>query len=235
MKIFKRGKNNIEKQNNLLHELEWAHVYHDSIRGRDYLENLPINVGRFAGNYPFFYVLNRILHDFKPKSIIEFGLGESSKFISTCIENYLLTSEHLIIEQSEEWKSYFLDNFKFSKRSEVLILPQVLKKIKGYNVNCYSELVENVQRKYDLYVIDGPHGSGRFSRFNIVELAQNFTKSDEFIILMDDCNRIGELDTFNSLIELFEKKNISISTGSYKGVKELKLISSYKFRYSISL
>ena len=67
-------------------ELEWAHIFHDSIRGKECLQNLPLNIGRWAGNYSLFYLLNRILMDYKPKSILEFGLGESSKFISTYLE-----------------------------------------------------------------------------------------------------------------------------------------------------
>jgi hypothetical protein len=59
-----------------LNELYWANVYHDSIRGKKELENLGLNIGRWAGNYTFFYVLNRILNDYQPKKIIEFGLGK---------------------------------------------------------------------------------------------------------------------------------------------------------------
>ena len=47
---------------NFLHtkEIEWAHIYHDSIRGKKPIEELGLNIGRWAGNYSFFYVLNRI-------------------------------------------------------------------------------------------------------------------------------------------------------------------------------
>ena len=61
----------------LLHskEIEWAHVYHDSIRGVKWIENQPLNIGRWAGNYTFFYLLNRVLHDFFLfKKIINFFL-----------------------------------------------------------------------------------------------------------------------------------------------------------------
>ena len=38
----------LQTKENLLQtkELEWAHIYHDSIRGKEWLENLPLNVGR---------------------------------------------------------------------------------------------------------------------------------------------------------------------------------------------
>ena len=81
-------------------EIEWAHVYHDSIRDKPYLQNLSLNIGRWAGNYAFFYLLNRILFETKPKRILELGLGESSKLISVYIENILVNSEHLIFEHN---------------------------------------------------------------------------------------------------------------------------------------
>jgi hypothetical protein len=56
-----------------LKEIEWAHIYHDSIRGIEWIQGLSLNIGRWAGNYSFFYVLNRILMDYKPKNILELG------------------------------------------------------------------------------------------------------------------------------------------------------------------
>jgi hypothetical protein len=85
--LIKENRNNHLMNSMLLKDLEWANIYRDSIRGKEWLEKLPLNVGRAAVNYNFFYVLNRILNDYKPNRILEFGLGESSKFISTYILN----------------------------------------------------------------------------------------------------------------------------------------------------
>ncbi|GAL81813.1 hypothetical protein JCM19274_372 [Algibacter lectus] len=50
-----KDNNGRHQQNNLhLKELEWANIYHDSIRGKNALQNLPLNIGRWAGNYTFF-------------------------------------------------------------------------------------------------------------------------------------------------------------------------------------
>ncbi|MEZ0130278.1 hypothetical protein AB9T88_11140, partial [Flavobacterium sp. LBUM151] len=57
-------KENKERQNRIIaqnEELLWASVFHDSIRGKKGIEDLSLNIGRWAGNYSFFYVLNRIL------------------------------------------------------------------------------------------------------------------------------------------------------------------------------
>src|SRR5688500_5133211 len=82
-------------------ELEWAHIFHDTIKDKKWLRNLGISPGRWAGNYSFLYVLVKILSEYKPKKIIEFGLGESSKIVSSFLNNELQNSTHLIVEQDE--------------------------------------------------------------------------------------------------------------------------------------
>ncbi|WP_397362213.1 hypothetical protein [Olleya sp. R77988] len=215
-------------------ELEWAHIYHDSIRGKKALENLPLNIGRWAGNYAFFYLLNRILTDFKPKSIIEFGLGESTKFISTFLDNSLNESKLLTIEHDENWKSLFLDNFKLSNRAEIKTLDLVENKINGFDSNGYKKIKENIKEIFDLYIIDGPFGSKNYSRYDIVSLAENLSKNDDFIIIMDDYNRIGEKQTTKELLKFLKHKQIDVFTEEYVGNKSVFVIATEKYKYVTS-
>lgn len=240
--IFKKIKKHLQENkklhkinNNVLKELDWANVYHDSIRGKQALENLGLNIGRWAGSYPFFYVLNRILNDYKPKNIIEFGLGESSKFISTYVENYLQDSNHFIIEQDEDWKNIFISRFQLTNKSVVKILPIEKKNVKGYTVNCYKDIDKNIHQKFDLYIVDGPFGSDNYSRYDIVLLTEKLTANDEFIIIIDDYDREGEKQTVDELIKMFNQKNINIHKGIYSGVKSVLILASEKYKYIKSL
>ena len=218
-----------------LKELDWANVYHDSIRGKEYLTNLSLNIGRWAGNYAFFYLLNRVLHDFKPKKIVELGLGESSKFVSSCIDGINYDYEHTIVEQNENWSKLFQSKFSLSKKSEIFICPMVIKQVKNHNVNMYSNLLETINPKADLYIVDGPHGSPRYSRYDICQLAEIINSEDEFIIMLDDCQRVGEMDTFLELAAIFERKHIKFFTKKYKGVKTVIVIASEKYKYATTL
>jgi hypothetical protein len=218
-----------------LKELEWANVYHDSIRGKVWLENLSLNIGRWAGNYSFFYVLNRILSDCKPQSILEFGLGESSKFISAYISNDLRNTKHLVIEQNELWYSSFIENNPLNINSKVQVCPLIIEEINSYKVKCYSNIESKVTKKYDLYIVDGPFGSPHFSRYDIVKIARRFEITDEFIIVIDDYNRIGEKETVNELITLFKEKRISIFKNSYEGNKCVCILATKKYKYLESL
>ncbi len=228
---------NRDNQNKILlqsYELEWAQVYHDSIRGKQWLENLPLNIGRWAGNYSFFYVLNRILNDFKPEAILEMGLGESTKFISTYLDNYLIDSKHLVIEHDENWESIFKENFTLSNRTEIVVCPLEIAIIKGFEINAYHKFDLAVKGKFDLYLIDGPFGSPHYSRYDIMNIAQSFEPNDQFIIVMDDYNRIGEKETIDDLLALFKNNNIKVFHNIYIGNKSVKVIATEKYKYATS-
>ncbi|MGG7033617.1 MAG: hypothetical protein ACI7YS_00280 [Flavobacterium sp.] len=222
----------LEKQSK---ELEWAHVYHDSIRGKKAIEELPLNIGRWAGNYSFFYVLNRILSDYKPKRILDLGLGESSKFISTYLENYLTESSHTIVEQDKNWIESFQERFTLSSRSNIIHCSIQKKEINGFEVNLYQGFNEKITDRYDLYIVDGPFGSERFSRYDIISLVEKMEKEDQFIVLMDDTNRKGEQDTLNCIKKSLNSMGINYYFGEYVGNKTVSLIVSEKYKYAISM
>lgn len=232
--IIEGNKENQKKILQHLQELDWAHVYHDSIRGKKWLEELPLNIGRWAGNYSFFYVLNRILSDIKPNSILELGLGESTKFVSVYLDNYLTDTKHTVIEQDENWKHLFVERFKPSQQTQIVICPLEKMSVKGFETNSYSGFNETVTEKFDLYIIDGPFGSPHYSRYEIVNMAKNFDSLDEFIILMDDYNRNGEKETVVDLLQVLKEKNIKIHQQCYSGNKDLLVIATEKYKYTTS-
>lgn len=232
--IIKENRDNQKKILLQSYELEWAQVYHDSIRGKKALENLPLNIGRWAGNYSFFYVLNRILSDFKPNAVLELGLGESTKFISTYLDNYLIDSKHVVIEQDENWKNIFNENFTLCKRTEIVVCPLEKATIKGFETNAYHNFDAAVTRKFDLYLIDGPYGSPHYSRYDIMNIAQSFQPDDQFIIVMDDYSRKGEKETIADLFALFKNNNVKVFHNSYAGNKSVMVIATENYKYATS-
>lgn len=230
--LIKENRSHQLQQMNLLKELEWANVYHDSIRGIKWLENTPLNIGRWAGNYAFFYLLKRILNDAKPTKILELGLGESSKFISKYLDHYLIESQHTIIEHDEGWKNAFKTTFQLNERSRINICPPREIEVYGCNVTSYSGIEKIVtDQVYDLYLVDGPIGSESYSRYDIISLVSQLTRENEFIIVVDDTHRKGEKETFKDLVHLFQSKDINIHTKRLNGSKELSLIATEKYKF----
>lgn len=240
--MMRKIKNSIRKftlnQNETLlttKEIEWAHIYSDSIRGKIFLQDLPLNIGRWAGNYTFFYILNRILSDFKPQSILEFGIGESTKFVTAFLINELKDTTHIAVEQDEGWAKVFKNSNVLSKNSSIIICPLHKGVVQGYSTNFYLDLNSKIDSVFDLYIIDGPFGCNRFSRYDIVYLATNFPTHHEFIILFDDFNRVGEKDTVVDLLKVLENKGIKTYCSEYSGGKSIYVIGTEKFRYVTTL
>ena len=237
-KIKKVILDNKIKQRNILYQVRenhWADVYHDSIKGISFLQTLPLNIGRWAGGYPFFYVLNRVLKDFRPKSILEMGLGESTKFVSLYLDNYLTNTNHNVLEQDEKWVAFFNENFQLSEKSKIVLSPLTTKTIDNFKVNSYKDLSVVENEVYNLYLIDGPFGSDNISRYEIVELSKKFKIGDEFIIIMDDYNRIGEQKTINKLLDVLNSKGITFYSNIYSGLKSVFILGTEKYKHVRSL
>ena len=175
-----------------------------------------------------------MLNEYKLASILELGLGESTKFIATYGQHYIKLKNHTVVEHDNEWISIFQQNFQITSFTRILQLNLEEKQINSFKSTSYLGLEKEITEKYDLYIIDGPFGSDRFSRHTIVDLAMNFNPEDEFIILMDDCDRKGEMDTVNDLIKLLNKKNIKFYTRKYIGLKDQLLIVTEKYKFTTS-
>lgn len=212
-------------------ELNWANIFHDSIKGKEWLDGLSLNVGRWGSNYAFFYIINRILTDFRPTTILEFGLGESTKFISLFLEAKNQSCRHLVLEQDENWRNTYLKNNKIYAPSEIKICGVREVKFKGYKTFRINNLDEILVDKFDLYVIDGPIGSKHYSRYDLMNIAESLHAGDEFIIIIDDYQRIGEKETVEVMMQIFEKKKLKVYKIGFSGIKELLVITTSKYKY----
>lgn len=217
-----------------LRELEWASIYHDSIRDIKPIQNLSLNIGRWAGNYTFFYLLKRVLFEIKPYSILEIGLGESSKFVSTFIEMENTVNAHDIVEHDQNWIDNFNSKFQLSKFSKIIKCDLTETKIKGFKVIGYSDFINNVNKNYSLYIVDGPFGSDRFSRRDVLELFKEIEIDHEFVVIFDDTDRIGERDTVFDICDILENKGINYFTNTYHGKKSVTIIATLKYKFCTS-
>lgn len=118
------------EQRGLAYENLWANIFHDSIVGSRWLQNQSFSPGRVAIGYPTLYALYRILDEFQPKSILEMGLGQSTKMIGSYVKWKVSRQEechHMIVEHDETWIDFFKNSFELSSGTEVVQLD--LKKV----------------------------------------------------------------------------------------------------------
>lgn len=235
IKILKRFFKNQESLLLSVQEQIWGQKFHDSIRGFKELRELSLFVGNWAGNYTFFYLLSRILQEYKFERIAELGLGESTKFISTFIESdpESKQTKHTIFEQNKDFANHFSSKFNLSNRSQINVLNLIETDVFGHKNQLFDFSTTNLQ-EYDLYVVDGPIGSANFSRFDLVKVLAQKKSGDEFLVLFDDVQRKGELDTLHYLVDQLKERKIEVNYNIYAGEKSVSVIATPKYKWALS-
>lgn len=213
-------------------ELIWANIYHDTIKGKDWAKNLSVSPYDMAINYSMLYLLSRILSEYSINSIIEFGLGQSSKFINAYVDSNPNNISHQIIENDKEWIDFFRQNI--SPSSKILNLNLVVEIFGDQNIQIFKNLLDNIKLNYDLYLIDGPKGILSNSRYDINLIVERFQNTDQFIIIMDDYQRKGEQETMNKVMMTLKNKGITFHQKVFKGSKTQLMIVSEKYKFATS-
>lgn len=236
-KIFKKIKNKLFPEliqiNSSFNELLWAEKFRNSVQNKSWLNTISLNPNGMAANYSFLYILGRILDEFEPKNILEFGLGETSKFINCYMNHSLKYTHHDIIEDNLLW----VEQYKFEKNERCKIHVKDLTNIRVRdlgNIQIFKNLEDVLKPNYDLYIIDGPRGVKNYSRYDICLLAENLFEKSEFIIIFDDAGRKGEQETLEELYKTLTKKNITYHTNVITGTKNQEIIVTDRYKFALS-
>lgn len=221
-------KYDISANRGITKEILWGEVFNNKITDSQWLNDKRFSPGRWAVGYPYLYVIYRILDEVKPKTILDLGLGESTKMLS----QYALanpTTEHLIVEHDKNWIDFFSNVFKLPKNSYIMQLELENSKFKEDNaVLCYKDFDKELKdKKFDFISIDAPFGGNAkiYARIDVLKILPQCL-SDNFIILVDDYNRKGEKNMVSELEKVLIINNISYEKGVYIGEKECILITS---------
>ena len=105
-------------------------------------------------------------------------------------------------------------NTKLSEMQNIHLLKNYKKEYNGTKLNAY----ENFEKKFknmtfDLISIDGPVGVDQeYSRMDILDILPNCLEK-RFIILLDDCERIGEQRTIQLIEQKLYENNIQFHSG----------------------
>jgi hypothetical protein len=215
-------------------EIYWSAVFNSAIADSRWFLNKSLNPGRWAASYPFLYILYRVYNEIKPKNILEFGLGETSKLAYQYKEAFP-EADLTIIEQDENWLKFFSANIH-NVVPNTIVLDIEHRTVNGFTTKTYNGLLEKIGgRKFDLVLVDGPWGSDHFSRYQIVDIVENNLLAEQFIIIIDDCHRVGEKETARKVKDILKLQGVKFAEGMYSGVKDTLLICSENYKFLTSL
>ena len=220
----------IQRQNT---ELIHAEIFNNLILNSNWVLKKDFIPIEGAANYSFLFLLYAVLEYFCPDKILEFGLGQTSKLTTQYIVNKKPEAFLNIIEHDTEWYNYFSSQICSHKNIKINLLPLVKFEQEGSINDKYGNLEKIVEKtKYNLFIIDGPIGSKKkYPRTNILDLIPT-NLADDFIIIFDDVNREGEMNTVTSLLEKLDKNKLKYSYKFKKSTKHQLVIASEAYRFA---
>lgn len=210
-------------------ELNFADLLHDTIINSTWLKDKSFSLHGWAANYSFIYMLYRILDNVKPQHILEMGMGQTSRLTSQYVAYGNTNALADIIENDAGWIATYQPQLAQSNRTNVHQCD--LDFFTYDNTEClkYKNLSEVVgTTKYDLIIVDGPFGGNgqRFPRSNVLDLIENNNLADDFIIIFDDAERLGEQNIIKNTLQLLKNNNIKYANFQRNGIKTQSFITS---------
>jgi hypothetical protein len=211
-----------------------AQIFQNAISDCVWLKYKSFSPGGWAMDNAGFYTLFRILNDVKPKNIVEFGLGQSSKMV----HQYALFSSGvsaLTIEHDDKWIEFLREGSSKDIAIKCEIFETLTIDYKGFKTLTYKNIDRLNTIATDLYIVDGPFGSYRYSRPQIINIVQKGLKN-RFCIFIDDTERQGEKDTVKEICEILQNSSIKYCIREYFGEEKYHtVICSDDLKYLTSL
>ncbi len=217
-------------------EAVWAHVFHDTILGSVWLKDKSFSPGRWAVGYPYLYAMYRVLDEVRPKSILELGLGQSTRMIAQYAEH--TGARHVVVEHDPEWIAFFARNFALPPSTEVVKLPWEFVDFEGAKgVRRFQGFVEKFGLDhFDFISIDAPLGGDMhdFARIDFLQIMPGCLDVD-FVIMLDDVERSGERHTLALMEKTLKDAGIAYAKGVYWGGKKSAVLASQSLRFVTSM
>ena len=218
-------------------EAVWAQIFNNTISESLWLKDKTFSPGRWAVGYPYLYVMYRVLNETRPKRILELGLGQSTRMIAQYAAAFQ-DVEHIVVEHDPEWVEFFCNDFPLPKNTKVVMLEREMVPYKDAEaVRVFKGFKETFQgQKFDFISVDAPLGSDmpQYSRIDVLNLVPDGL-TPNFVIMVDDCDRSGEINTVQEIRKKLSNSGIAQRMGRYSGAKTCSLVCPDHFGFLCSL
>jgi seryl-tRNA synthetase len=212
-------KQKAEKAMRSASEAVWAEVFNNAIKNCSWLRDVSLSPGRWAVGYPYLYVMYRVLNEFRPKSILELGLGQSTTLINQYVRKFDGVSS-ITVEQDKSWIEFYCNATKLSKDFSIEhIKVKEVSFLDDDKCLVYDGLLDHLHgKKFDFISVDGPaHSrSDKYRRIDVINLIPEYL-SDSFVIIIDDLDVPTCKASFELIIEKLQRCKIEHKVGMYHG------------------
>lgn len=218
-------------------EAVWGEVFNNTITESQWLKHKTFSPGRWAAGYQMLYVMYRVLDEVKPQSILELGLGQTTKMIAQYAAEYNHV-RHIVVEHDASWISFFKRSYEIPNNTSIAQLDREFVSYKEAKaVRVFKDFAKTFgKEKFDFIVVDAPLGGDmkEYARIDILSILPECL-CDNFVILVDDANRSGEKKTLSEIERVLRENNIEYARGNYSGQKDTVLICNKNNSFLTSL
>lgn len=223
-------------------ETYMAQKFNSTIVDSPWLKYRSISPGGFAVDYHFFYTLYRTLSAVKPKNILEFGLGQTSKMVHQYAGYY--DKRAVSVEHDKDWISFFDEERDGDYPIHTKLFELETIKYNGYDTSVYKGSLDYFKgrgERFDFFLVDGPlrrnpvtQKEYKYVRAQIVDFV-NYCLDDNFVILFDDYNYEGVRNTVNEVFKCLDKLGVNYVYRIYYSSKAHIIITTPKHKFLTSL
>lgn len=218
-------------------ELIWAATFQSVTAKSTWLKNKSLAPGRWALGYPALYILYRILNEMRPKSILELGLGQSTRVIAQYAAHYKGV-RHTVVEHDQDWVAFCKKDMAFSENSRVVLLEREMVPFReAQSVRVFAGFADAFrEQSFDFICIDAPLGADmkEYARIDVLGCMPGILNKS-FVLLLDDFGRPGEQRTTQAMEETLKDHGIAYAKGVYSGLKKTLVLCSLDNRFFTSL
>ena len=156
------------------------------------------------------------------------GLGQTTKLTSQYAAYKNRQAQLHVCEHNQDWIDIYTPDLPQTDNIKINHFELENFEYEGKINDKYAKLLQFIgNTRYDLIVVDGPVGGGKnMPRSNILDLIKNNNLADDFIIIFDDAERMGEKTTIAKAKELLQKQNIEYSSFERNGIKCQHIITA---------
>lgn len=183
----------------------------------------PLYPVRSAATYSYLYLLLRICTELPVRRVLELGAGQSTLLLDDLAARGDL--EITTLEHDADWAARVDTQ---SNHARIVRCPLARREIRGRHAEAY-EPGDAVDGRFDVLLVDGPRGRRRHSRRGALEFIES-SLSEEFVIVFDDAERRGELDTISETLKLLDARGTDYSTTLVRSVNSQFVIATQGMR-----
>ncbi|MFP4333970.1 MAG: hypothetical protein ACLFQC_00715 [Wenzhouxiangella sp.] len=206
-------------------ELLYQNIVHRDL-DRLGIDDLPLYPVRSAATYSYLYLLLRLVQETGPLRILELGAGLSTVLLDLLRERFGL--ELTSLEHDGDW----VERIRKQGAGAVIHSPLVERSLQGYAAQVYDSAVLAGDRRFNVLLVDGPRRSRRRSRWTALEFIEGWLEED-FVIIFDDAERRGEIDTISAALRLLDQRGIRYGSHLTRSVNSQFVIATEGFRAAL--